>query len=189
MGLRFRKSSKIAPGVKVNLNKKSNSVTFGGKGFHYTVNSKGKTTKSFGIPGTGLSYSTSSNKKIKHNDNYSNVVFNGYSDFVNTSYADILTNKEYAYYEKCTLRGVILDADPKAILTQSGKRNTITVYNTCYFITLFLSVILLLISLLGFTYSPSIGIVFLIFSALLYFPFRGYRKMVNIHHKIFLAKK
>ena len=36
MGLRFRKSFKVAPGVKVNLNKKSTSVTFGGKGVHKT---------------------------------------------------------------------------------------------------------------------------------------------------------
>ena len=42
MGWRFRKSFKIAPGIKLNLNKKSTSVTFGGKGFHYTVNSNGK---------------------------------------------------------------------------------------------------------------------------------------------------
>lgn len=56
MGLRFRKSLKVAPGVKLNLNKKSASVTFGGKGAHYTVNSKGKKTVSAGIPGTGISY-------------------------------------------------------------------------------------------------------------------------------------
>lgn len=60
MGHRFRKSIKVAPGVKVNLNKKSASVTLGGKGAHYTVNSKGKRTASVGIPGTGLSYSKSS---------------------------------------------------------------------------------------------------------------------------------
>lgn len=65
MGLRFRKSIKIAPGVKVNLNKSSTSVTVGTKGKHYTVNSKGKTTKTIGIPGTGLSYSTTSSNKPK----------------------------------------------------------------------------------------------------------------------------
>lgn len=41
MGFRFHKSVKIAPGVKVNFNKKSSSITFGGKGAHYTINSKG----------------------------------------------------------------------------------------------------------------------------------------------------
>ena len=37
MGLRFKKSIKIAPGVKLNLNKNSTSVTFGVRGAHYTV--------------------------------------------------------------------------------------------------------------------------------------------------------
>lgn len=60
MGFKFRKSFKIAPGVKVNLNKKSAGVTFGGKGFHYTVNSKGKRTSSVGVPGSGLYYTTTS---------------------------------------------------------------------------------------------------------------------------------
>ena len=41
MGLRFRKSFKVAPGVKFNVNKKSVGVTVGTKGAHYTVNSKG----------------------------------------------------------------------------------------------------------------------------------------------------
>ncbi|MEI3263531.1 MAG: DUF4236 domain-containing protein [Gemmiger sp.] len=58
MGFRFRKSIKIAPGVRVNLNKKSTSVTFGGKGFHHTVSSTGRKTTTAGIPGTGISYTT-----------------------------------------------------------------------------------------------------------------------------------
>lgn len=60
MGLRFRKSFKVAPGVKVNLNKKSTSVTFGGKGVHKTYSSSGKKTTSVGIPGAGAYYTTSS---------------------------------------------------------------------------------------------------------------------------------
>ncbi len=60
MGLKFRKSFKVAPGVKVNLNKKSTSVTFGGKGVHKTYSSSGKKTTSVGIPGTGAYYTTSS---------------------------------------------------------------------------------------------------------------------------------
>lgn len=63
MGFRFRKSIKIAPGVKFNINKKSVGMTFGTKGAHYTVNSKGTRTKSVGIPGTGLSYTEVENAK------------------------------------------------------------------------------------------------------------------------------
>lgn len=60
MGLRFRKSFKAAPGVKINVNKKSVGVTLGTRGAHYTINSKGKRTATVGIPGTGLSYTTTS---------------------------------------------------------------------------------------------------------------------------------
>ena len=72
MGLRFRKSLKIAPGVKLNLNKKSTSVTFGGKGFHHTVSSTGKRTSTVGIPGTGLSYSKTSNQKNNKTNTFNN---------------------------------------------------------------------------------------------------------------------
>lgn len=46
MGFRFRKSVKIAPGVKVNFNKKSTSVSFGGKGASFTqkLSKSGKET-------------------------------------------------------------------------------------------------------------------------------------------------
>ena len=52
MGLKFRKSVKIAPGVRLNFGKKSTSVSFGGKGARYTVSSTGRKTASVGIPGT-----------------------------------------------------------------------------------------------------------------------------------------
>lgn len=61
MGLRYRKSIKIAPGVRLNLNKDSVSLSAGVKGLRYTVNSKGRKTKTIGIPGTGLSYVETSN--------------------------------------------------------------------------------------------------------------------------------
>lgn len=59
MGLRFQKRIKLFPGVRINLNKKSFGVTFGGKGLHYTINSKGRHTASAGVPGTGLYYTKS----------------------------------------------------------------------------------------------------------------------------------
>ena len=60
MGFRFKKSKQIAPGVRVNFNKKSTSVTFGGEGVHHTISSNGKKTTSAGIPGSGLYYTSSS---------------------------------------------------------------------------------------------------------------------------------
>ena len=71
MGLRFRKSVKIAPGVRLNFGKKSASVSLGGKGARLTINNKGKKTASVGIPGTGLYYTESigGTKKRKEHRN------------------------------------------------------------------------------------------------------------------------
>lgn len=44
MGLRFRKSVKILPGVRVNFNKNSTSISVGRRGARYTVSSNGKKT-------------------------------------------------------------------------------------------------------------------------------------------------
>lgn len=57
MGFRFHKSVKIAPGLRLNFNKKSTSVSIGGKGARYTASSNGRKTATAGLPGTGLSYS------------------------------------------------------------------------------------------------------------------------------------
>lgn len=65
MGWRFRKSIKILPGVKLNFNKNSTSVSIGSKHAGITVNSKTGVTARASIPGTGISYSEriSSGKK------------------------------------------------------------------------------------------------------------------------------
>ena len=60
MGLRFRKSIKIAKGVRLNLGKKGVGLSIGGKGARYSINSSGRRTATIGIPGTGLSYSHTS---------------------------------------------------------------------------------------------------------------------------------
>lgn len=60
MGWRYRKSVTILPGVRVNFGLRSSSISFGGKGFRTTYSSTGRVTRSIGIPGTGLSYVSSS---------------------------------------------------------------------------------------------------------------------------------
>ena len=58
MGLSFRKSFKIAPGVRVNLGKKSAGISIGGKYGGMSFNSKRGTRARVSIPGTGLSYTS-----------------------------------------------------------------------------------------------------------------------------------
>lgn len=56
MGMRFKKSKKIASGVKLNVSNKSVGVSVGGKGVHHSVSSSGRKTTTVSAPGTGLSY-------------------------------------------------------------------------------------------------------------------------------------
>ena len=57
MGVRFRKSVKLVPGVRLNFSSKGVSTTIGGKGFKTTIGKNG-VYQSVSIPGSGLSYRT-----------------------------------------------------------------------------------------------------------------------------------
>lgn len=58
MGFRFRKSIKLAPGVRINLTKKGvSSLSVGRRGATVNVGKKG-TRGTVGIPGSGMSYSS-----------------------------------------------------------------------------------------------------------------------------------
>ncbi|MCJ1952428.1 DUF4236 domain-containing protein [Pseudomonas aeruginosa] len=56
MAIRFRKSFKVAPGIRVNVSKSGVSTSIGKKGLTANLSKKG-TRLSAGIPGTGLSAS------------------------------------------------------------------------------------------------------------------------------------
>lgn len=72
MGLRFRKSVKIAPGVRLNISKKSVGVSAGVKGYRKSINSSGRVTTSIGTPVAGVSYVKTENLKSKKNKATSN---------------------------------------------------------------------------------------------------------------------
>ncbi|MBQ6182225.1 MAG: DUF4236 domain-containing protein [Ruminococcus sp.] len=63
MGFKFTKSIKLGKLFRLNVNKKSKSVTVGGKKLKVTLNDKKKVTAS--IPGTGISYDTKIDGKKK----------------------------------------------------------------------------------------------------------------------------
>lgn len=63
MGFRFRRTAKILPGVRVNINKDSLSVSVGPRGAKTTIGANG-IRQTIGIPGTGLFYTTTKNIKI-----------------------------------------------------------------------------------------------------------------------------
>ncbi len=57
MGFRFRRSIRLAGGLRLNLSKGRPSLSVGGHGFTENISTRGvRSTAS--LPGTGLSYST-----------------------------------------------------------------------------------------------------------------------------------
>ena len=70
MSLRFRRSVKICKGARLNFNKNSLGMSFGGRGYGYSINTKGRKTKHIGIPGTGLSYVATDSQKNNKVVNY-----------------------------------------------------------------------------------------------------------------------
>ena len=55
MGLRFRRSFRVLPAVRLNIGLKSTSISVGRRGLLYTIGTKGRRVTA-GIPGTGLSW-------------------------------------------------------------------------------------------------------------------------------------
>ncbi len=69
MAFRFKRTIKILPGVKLNLNKDSVGLSVGPRGAKVTVNSKGGLRQTVGLPGTGLSVTSYDNLLESETDN------------------------------------------------------------------------------------------------------------------------
>ena len=115
MATRFRKSMKIAPGVKLNINKKSVSLTAGTKGAHHTINSNGSTTTSAGVPGSGLSYvhKSSGKKHVKYIDTSNDFISYDEKDIsgtikMNGKKASEYLEKKYKFLDKLSGTSILL---------------------------------------------------------------------------------
>ena len=62
MGWTYRKSVSLGP-FRVNLGKSGIGYSVGGMGFRTGVSSRGRSYKSFSVPGTGMRYYSSSSKQ------------------------------------------------------------------------------------------------------------------------------
>lgn len=94
MGFNFRKSFKIAPGLRLNVGKKGiSSVSVGGKGVRVNLSKKGTRT-TLGVPKTGLSYSSFSSHKQK-----APPQLNSYQQqpFIGTSTSQMLPNRSVSF--------------------------------------------------------------------------------------------
>lgn len=67
MGVRFHRSNEILPGIRLNFSKSGVGISLGKKGFRYSIGPKGN-RMTVGIPGTGLSYTTTSSARKRQTD-------------------------------------------------------------------------------------------------------------------------
>ena len=72
MGFRLRKSINLG-GARINLSKSGVGYSFGTKGMRITKCANGRTRKTVGIPGTGISYVSESGKSKKRDYNENKV--------------------------------------------------------------------------------------------------------------------
>jgi hypothetical protein len=59
MSFRFRKSIKLLPGVRLNISKSGVSTSIGAKGATVNIKKGRKAKVTVGVPGTGISYTSS----------------------------------------------------------------------------------------------------------------------------------
>jgi hypothetical protein len=60
VGFRYRKSVRIAPGIRLNVSRRGVGVSAGVKGLRYSLSPTGRRRRTVSLPGTGISYVTSS---------------------------------------------------------------------------------------------------------------------------------
>jgi tetratricopeptide (TPR) repeat protein len=63
MSWRYRKTVRLAPGVRLNLGRRTTGVSVGGHGVRWSANTAGRRTRTVTIPGTGWSNVETSTKK------------------------------------------------------------------------------------------------------------------------------
>lgn len=109
MGLRMRKSKKLAPGVKLNMSKNSVGLSVGNKFGGVSINSARGVAARASAPGTGMSYSAKINVGKSDKSYNRNNIFNG-SSLVSTESLQLsdsdmlsLSNDEFLEYSHCVL--------------------------------------------------------------------------------------
>lgn len=178
MGLRFRKSFKIAPGVKVNVGKKSAGISVGGKYGGVSVNSKTGARVRASAPGTGLSYQKTVNSKsgvnnkieqnIKQVDNKSFVVDENLSQMSNDElihYTEEFleaaktarTDEEVERYHRA-LRIINLELDSRKVNVNNSRKRLSKLYK-------FLGIFMIVLGVLLLVAVPPVGIITIIIGA------------------------
>jgi len=111
MGLRYRKRVKIAKGIHLNFGMTGVSLSTGVPGFRKTIHSSGRVTQSVGIPGTGLSYVTTSNINKPKKANKSRPSATTRSEPIYTPVRDTVEEEVHPIIDTEVIRSIHRTAD------------------------------------------------------------------------------
>lgn len=100
MGLRFRKSVSLFPGVRLNFGKTGMSVSAGVPGFRKTIHTSGKVTTSVGIPGTGIYYVDTKNPNSQRNRSNSRPTRQAEQAYIPETPREVAAPAEQSYTEE-----------------------------------------------------------------------------------------
>jgi Protein of unknown function (DUF4236) len=73
VGFRYRKSFKVAPGIRMTVSKSGIGYSAGGKGYRVTKRADGRIQQTLSAPGTGFSYTTTSGRTRQRTSRSSSV--------------------------------------------------------------------------------------------------------------------
>lgn len=165
MGLRFRKSIKIAPGVKLNFGKKSAGMSIGGKYGGVSFNTKNGARARVSAPGTGLSYSTNlKHKRSSHKNQNRTQVSNSTASKNISNDLEVMNtlSKEEKY---------------KYIASRQGlTEKSLKIYCTIFMI---IAIICFVIGIPTLTIA-GVGIIFIIIGGICLYYANLYKKIRNV---------
>lgn len=165
MGLRFRKSFKIAPGVRYNVGKKSHGISIGGRSGGISFNSKSGAHTRVSIPGTGISYTTKLGGKKKRKKSSKRKL-------TRTAYPPKARTTQPQSTAATTTPAPI----PKSYTVVEP---TILSYNTLYNREIIFLVACILSLLVGLIKILSHGIIFIICGLYCLYKYFDYKKKMN----------
>lgn len=101
MGLRFRKSISLFPGVKLNFGTTGISLSAGVPGFRKSFHTSGRVTTSISVPGTGIYYVDTKNTKTQSNRQTFSTQKNYSEEMASEIQSEQSISKRKSNYDMC----------------------------------------------------------------------------------------
>ena len=119
MGFRFYKSVSVGKGLRLGVSKSGIGLGFGPKGARYSVHSSGRTRKTIGIPGSGMSYveygSTGKSRRRRETATQLSIDSSTRQALGNAFRPSFFAPKEEKFYCDGLIQGLVIQDFPRAL--------------------------------------------------------------------------